>query len=101
MNDKLTTSTKRKNRLRFYWEIVTHFGKLGKKILFSFENDTGNRSRFHREKNHSSGLCNNQNYAPQYRGQFNALLPKAVRPGQLCIELSTAPRGSFDFTKQA
>ena len=26
MNDKLTASTKRENRLRFYWEIVTHFG---------------------------------------------------------------------------
>ena len=26
--------------------------QLGKKILFSFRNDTSNRSLFHREKNH-------------------------------------------------
>ena len=59
MNDKLTTSTKRdgENMLSFNWEIVTHFGNFScsnwkKKILFSFGNDTGNRSRFHREKNH-------------------------------------------------
>ena len=32
MNDKLTTSTKRENRLQFYWEIATHFGN------FSFSN---------------------------------------------------------------
>ena len=59
MNDKLTTSTKLENRLRFYWEIVTHFGNFScsnweKKILFSFGNYTGNRSPFHREKNQCS-----------------------------------------------
>ena len=57
MNDKLTTSTKRENRLQFYWEIATHFGNFScsdweKKILFGFGNDTGERSWFHREKNH-------------------------------------------------
>ena len=60
MNDKLTTSTKRENRLQFNWEIATHFGNFScsnweKKILFGFGNDTGERSWFHREKNHCKG----------------------------------------------
>ena len=41
-------------------------------------------------------LVNSQNYATRCRGQLNALLPEAARPrgrGQLCIELSTVPRG--------
>ena len=40
MNDKLTTSTKRENRLQFYWEIATQIGNFSwsnweKKILLA------------------------------------------------------------------
>ena len=65
MNDKLTTSTKCENRLQFYWEIATYFWNFScsnweKKILFSFGNDTGERSWFHREKNHCAIMIRKQ-----------------------------------------